>query len=175
MRTERLLRIAHLLQARGKLTAPELARELGVSPRTIHRDMEGVGAAGIPVFATRGVTGGWELVRNYRTALTSLSAHEVLSIVLGRQEQLLAELGFSQPGDARLKVLAATTGDIREYVNRARQLIHFDGDEWDERHQASTTLADLQHAVWNERLVEFRYARSESTYSVAPLGLVAKG
>ncbi len=39
MRTDRLLSIMLLLQARGRLTARDLAERLEVSERTIHRDM----------------------------------------------------------------------------------------------------------------------------------------
>ena len=61
MRADRLLSILLQLQASGRLTGKELAGRLEVSERTVHRDMEALSAAGVPVFALRGAQGGWQL------------------------------------------------------------------------------------------------------------------
>jgi predicted DNA-binding transcriptional regulator YafY len=54
-----------LLQARGRMTARQLAAELEVSQRTIIRDIEALSSAGIPVYAIRGSGGGFELVDGF--------------------------------------------------------------------------------------------------------------
>jgi predicted DNA-binding transcriptional regulator YafY len=50
-RADRLLRLMLLLQARGRVTAAELASKLEVSVRTVQRDLESLGTPGIPVRA----------------------------------------------------------------------------------------------------------------------------
>jgi predicted DNA-binding transcriptional regulator YafY len=50
MRASRLVSIVLLLQARGRLTAAELAGILEVSVRTIYRDVGALHAAGIPLY-----------------------------------------------------------------------------------------------------------------------------
>ena len=62
MRTSRLLAILLLLESRGRLTATELAGTLEVSLRTVYRDMEQLGVAGVPVYGERGRDGGYRLV-----------------------------------------------------------------------------------------------------------------
>ena len=69
MRAERLVTELLTLERRGRMTAAELANELEVSERTVLRDMESLQAAGVPIFSTRGVKGGFELVEGYSSGL----------------------------------------------------------------------------------------------------------
>jgi len=59
VRADRLISILLLLQNEGKLSSRELAERLEVSVRTIVRDMEALSMAGVPVYAERGMGGGW--------------------------------------------------------------------------------------------------------------------
>src|SRR3954463_10332737 len=65
MRASRLLSILTTLQARGRITAPELAEACEVSVRTIYRDIDALATAGIPVYADRGAEGGYRLLDGY--------------------------------------------------------------------------------------------------------------
>jgi hypothetical protein len=70
------------LQARGRVTAAELAGELEVSVATARRDLEALSAAGIPVYPQSGRGGGWSLVGGARTDLSGLSATEAQALFL---------------------------------------------------------------------------------------------
>ncbi len=59
MRADRLLSLMMLLQTRKQMTAEELAGELEVSKRTIYRDIDALGTAGVPVYANGGPGGGY--------------------------------------------------------------------------------------------------------------------
>jgi predicted DNA-binding transcriptional regulator YafY len=69
MRASRLVGLLGLLQARGRMSAVQLAAELEVSPRTILRDIEALSSAGIPVYAVRGRQGGFELLDGFTSEL----------------------------------------------------------------------------------------------------------
>ena len=69
VRASRLVELLGLLQARGRMTAGQLASELEVSQRTVLRDIEALSAAGIPVYAVRGSLGGFELLDGFRSDL----------------------------------------------------------------------------------------------------------
>ena len=54
MSDSRLFKILYYLLDKGHATAPELAAEFEVSPRTIYRDVEALSSAGIPIYAETG-------------------------------------------------------------------------------------------------------------------------
>src|SRR4029078_11575979 len=66
MKADRLLSALLLLQAHGRMTGREMSQRLEVSQRTVHRDMEALSMAGVPVFALRGARGGWQLDEGWR-------------------------------------------------------------------------------------------------------------
>lgn len=72
MRAGRLLNLLLILQNRGRVTASELAERLEVSERTIFRDIEALGSAGVPVFAVRGPKGGFELLETFEQTIPPL-------------------------------------------------------------------------------------------------------
>ncbi|MEW6207578.1 MAG: YafY family protein [Acidobacteriota bacterium] len=177
MRADRLISILLLLQVHRRMTARELARRLEVSERTVHRDMESLSMAGIPVYAERGAHGGWALVDEYRTNLTGLKREEIRALFLTGPHQLLADLGLEQASDAALmKLLAAIPSTNRGDAEYARQRIHIDVTGWHRADEAVTHLPLIQQAVWQERKLEITYGECSAVERVVdPLGLVAKG
>src|SRR5438874_11494791 len=128
MRADRLLSILLILQVHQRITARELSKRLEVSERTIHRDMEALGAAGVPVYAERGTGGGWVLSEAYQTNLTGLNEAEIQSLFLANPPHLLADLGLRQASEgALIKLLAALPSISRRDAEFARQRLHVDG------------------------------------------------
>ena len=180
MRADRLLSIVLLLQVHRRRTARELAEELEVSERTILRDMDALGAAGIPVTAERGAGGGWSLVEGYRTELTGLSEAEAQALVVPGPRRLLADLRLDRAAEgALLKLLAALPAMVRRRADEARRKIHVDVSGWGSSPEAVPCFQAVQEAVWGERRLEMTYERGFDGEPVErrvdPLGLVAKG
>src|SRR3954467_12494734 len=105
MRATRLVSLLLLLQWGGQLTAAERAERFGVSIRTIHRDVESLGAAGVPVEALRGPAGGYRLSGGYRTKLTGLTAAEADALFVAPAPAAELGLGGRLP-NPRLKGFA---------------------------------------------------------------------
>lgn len=179
MRADRLLSILLLLQVNKRLTARHLAGRLEVSERTILRDMEALGAAGVPVTAERGAGGGWGLVQGYRSDLTGLNAAETQALFLVNSSRLLADLGMGRAADAALiKLMASLPIRSQRDVEYTRQRLHIDGAGWYQSGEAFPLLPALQEAVWQEQQVQMEYQRADGSTverRVNPLGLVAKG
>ena len=179
MRADRLFSIVLLLQAHRLLTARALAERLEVSERTIHRDMEALSAAGIPVVAERGTGGGWSLLGEYRTNLTGLNETEIQSLFVTRPSRVLADLNLEKAAEgATLKLLAALPSVYRRGAEQARQRIYLDVSGWQRAEEAVPLLHVLQDAVWQGRRLRMTYGRGDCGAServVDPLGLVAKG
>lgn len=177
MRADRLISIVLLLQNAGQMTAKQLAEQLEVSERTVHRDMEALSAAGIPVYAERGTQGGWKLAEGYRTSLTGLKADELSTLLLAGSLELLGDLGKREAYDAACrKIWAAAPDSYRQAAEFTRQRIHIDGAGWQESSDSTDCLPTIQEAVWAERKLAIAYERGSETVAriICPLGLVAK-
>lgn len=180
MRADRLLSILLLLQEHGRLSARRLAERLEVSERTVHRDMEALAMAGVPVWAQPGRHGGWELAEGYRTDLTGLSEGELRSLVLAGASSQLRHLGIGDDLDRALtKVLAALPDARRAAARTAGSYLHVDPAGWRRADDAVPWLPTLDEALRTGRLIQLRYERASDGSVIEriadPLGLVVKG
>jgi predicted DNA-binding transcriptional regulator YafY len=80
-RVERLLNILLLLQRRATVRAADLAVQFGVSKRTIYRDLEALGAMGVPISAMPGE--GYGLAEGFYMPPLSLTDEELEALLLG--------------------------------------------------------------------------------------------
>jgi predicted DNA-binding transcriptional regulator YafY len=177
MHASRLLSLLMLLQARGRLSAHTLARELEVSVRTIHRDIDQLSAAGVPVWAGRGRQGGFQLQDGWRTRLTGLTEPESRALFLSGLDGPAAELGLGAAvASARLKVLATLPPEWQADAQQVNARFHLDAVDW--FHSAARTehLGAVADAVWRARRLHLRYESWNGVRErdVDPLGLVLK-
>lgn len=177
MRTSRLLSIQLQLQLRGHATAEALAREFEVSVRTIYRDIERLGAAGVPVYADRGPGGGFRLVDGYRTRLTGLTPAEAEALTMIGLPGAAAALGLGDAAaDARGKMFAALPEARTALAGRLRERFHLDTAEWYRAETPPPELPALARAVLDQRLLDMTYESWTGVrdWRVQPLGLVLK-
>ncbi|WP_331728345.1 WYL domain-containing protein [Streptomyces sp. NBC_00158] len=177
MRAARLIRMALLVQSSPGLTAAALALELGVSERTVIRDVQALQEAGVPVRSERGRTGGYRLAPGYRTRLTTLRPAEAETLYLSGMPAALRDLGLSGAADAaRLKLSATLLPSLRAAAESSVHRFHLDAPAWFREPSAPESLPELARAVWADRTVELAYARPgrEVIRLVEPYGLVLK-
>lgn len=178
MRASRLLSILLLLQTRGRLTAETLAAEFEVSVRTIYRDIDQLSAAGAPVYADRGRSGGFQLLDGYRTRLTGLTDAEAETLFLGGLAGPAAQMGFSEAvGAMQLKLLAALPPERQAAAERLAGRFHLDPVGWHQTAEEAHRLPAIAQAVWACRRIGVVYdswnGRRERV--LEPLGLILKG
>lgn len=177
MRASRLLSILTTLQARGRITAPELAEACEVSVRTIYRDIDALSAAGIPVYAERGAEGGYRLLDGYRVRLNGLSPPEAEALFMAGLPGPAAALGLDAAMmAAQNKLMAALPANLRENAGRMQERFHLDAPNWFGESEEPTHLRAIAGALLHNKLVKIRYRswRAEKHRRVGPLGLVLK-
>lgn len=101
--TARALRLLALLQSRVVWTSEELSRRLGVTPRSVRRDVERLRSLGYPVEAERGAGGGYRLGAGKALPPLLLDAEEGAAVVLALRS---AADGAVVPTEAVLRTLA---------------------------------------------------------------------
>jgi predicted DNA-binding transcriptional regulator YafY len=169
MRADRLLSLALLLQARGAATARALAAELGVSVRTVYRDLEALSAAGVPVVTEAGPGGGCRLMDGYRFPLRGLRPDEAEALLILGVPAVLHDLGLAGALTAAHRQIRVTAGLT------AAALVHLDMPRWFGGQEEVPCLRDLARALRLGRKLAIRYPPPDrDPRVVGPLGLVNK-
>jgi predicted DNA-binding transcriptional regulator YafY len=178
MKSERLIALLFLLQARRSATAAELATVLEVSERTILRDVAALQAAGVPLWSEPGRGGGIRLMDGWRTKLDGLTGREAGALFVSGVPTALADLGLAGAyTSAQSKLLATLPEAVREPALRLGERFHLDATRWFHNAEELPFLADIAAAVWQQRRLRVCYQRGSSDAVerlLEPLGLVLK-
>lgn len=175
MRADRLVATLLFLQARGRVTAAQLAEELEVSVKTARRDLEALAMAGIPVYPQPGRNGGWQLLGGSRTDLSGLTADEARTLFLVAGP---ASTATPEAKAALRKLVQALPETFRADAEAAAAATVLDAAHWGrEAVVAPEHLDTLRSAVVRGRQVRLTYAdrtRAETERVIHPLGVVEK-
>lgn len=156
-RAARLLDLLQLLRNRRQpITGPALARELGISIRTLYRDIATLQAQGADIEGEPGL--GYVLQPGFTLPPLMFSADEIEAIVLGSR-WVATRADDSRLSDsarqAMSKILAVLPAELRERAEATNLLVARIGLE-----PAQVDAGQIRLAIRNERKLIVRYGDS---------------
>lgn len=169
MKIDRLIGILSILLQKDMVTAPELADYFEVSRRTINRDIEALGQAGIPIHTAQGTGGGISIMNGYRMDRTLLTSRDMQMILAGLRS-LDSVSGSRYYGQLMEKIQAGSS----ELIS-GRDSILIDLSSW-YKTSLAPKIATIQDAIENRHIIEFDYyaPSGESKRSIEPYYVVFK-
>ncbi|MBO0810499.1 MAG: WYL domain-containing protein [Microlunatus sp.] len=176
MRSQRLLSMLLLLQVRQRMTARQLADELGVTERTILRDVQTLAEADIPVYAEQGRYGGIVLLPGSRLDVNRLTPSEVDALrLLGLDPAQAAQLGIDTT--TTLRKLRTRAAPARTSIPLS-ELVVIDNRAWFAADTSGADPAGLAADLQSGRRLRLGYRHSDqrtvSSLTVDPYGLLAR-
>ena len=169
-RADRLFQLVHVLRSRRAATGAALAQELGVSTRTVYRDIADLQRSGVPIRGEAGV--GYRLDRSFELPPLTFTSEELEGLVLGAR--IVASWGDPELASAVGRAMAR----IEAVLPEGLKPVLFDTALFAPGFPRSTAMARevavMRRAVSERRLLHFRYTREDgarSERSVRPLGL----
>lgn len=157
-KTERLLAIVMELQRSKLLTADELAEVLGVSIRTIYRDMQALSEAGVPIIGETGL--GYSLMDGFFLPPISFTVEEAVSLLLGAEfiEKRFDPTFRKSARSSRRKIEAILSRPIREETTRIQGSIRLiQKDEMAVMMREKVNLGSIREAMLEGKKLRFTY------------------
>lgn len=177
MKIDRLVSIIMILLDKERIGAQELADRFEVSPRTIYRDIDAISMAGIPVRSTPGVSGGFEIMPEYKIDRKVFSSADLSVILMG-----LSSLSSMMRGDelvnAFAKVKSFIPADRAKEIELKTNQVWIDLSSWMGRRTVQPYLELIKIALEETRLLSFAYTDRYGNFTeriAEPYQLVLKG
>jgi predicted DNA-binding transcriptional regulator YafY len=167
MKNDRLFQLLYILLEKQTSTAPELARQLEVSVRTVYRDIRTLSSSGVPVYATVGKGGGISIMSGYSFDKALLSDDE--------QNQILFAIQSLQVADQDVSKLLQKLGGAFQKVST--NWIEVDFSRWGMRKADNERFERLKTAILEKRVLRIVYCGASGNIAerdVEPLKLIFK-
>ncbi len=171
-RTARLFQLMQALRSGpSPKTSGQLAQDLGVSARTVHRDIDALRGLGAVIDGEAGF--GFTLIEDATLPPLGFTDDELEALVLGlREAQLIGDPALSEAAGTALRKLQG-----RLPQRQSHRLSHavLTATRFDRPALPRIEVAALRQAAWDERVIEFAYtdAKGDDTRRrVNPLSIV---
>ncbi|SLN59796.1 helix-turn-helix transcriptional regulator [Ruegeria meonggei] len=171
-RTARLFQLMQALRSGSSpKTSVQLAQDLGVSPRTVHRDIDALRGLGAVIDGEAGF--GFTLIEDATLPPLGFTDDELEALVLGlREVQSIGDPGLVEAASA---VLHKLQGRLPQRQSHRLSHAVLAATRLNRPPQPTINVADLRQATWDERAIEFAYtdAKGDNTRRrVSPLSIV---
>ncbi|GAA2438656.1 YafY family protein [Streptomyces macrosporus] len=162
----RLLRLLSLLQAQREWSGADLADRLGVTPRTVRRDVDRLRTLGYPVHSTTGTAGGYRLGVGARLPPLLLDDDEAVAVAVG----LRAATGNAVEGieESSVRALAKLEQVLPDRLRRRVNALAAFADPLGDRRGPTVdveTVTELANACRDRRRLRFAYRGHDGTAS----------
>lgn len=179
MRLHRLVAILLLLESRGRIKARELAEALETSVRSIYRDVDTLGEAGVPIISTSGPGGGLALMPGYTLDLKTIHNDDIIQLYLTGLG--IRSGGGSESGQrlqaALLKLEKTLPESYQPDLHKAKSRFWFDDTPWWSEKKPLPCLETIRAGIWKSLKLKLHYrkpGRESAVRTVRPYGLVVK-
>ncbi|KAJ55020.1 transcriptional regulator [Actibacterium mucosum KCTC 23349] len=124
-RLHRLDRLEALLKQDMHRTVQDMAQDLGVSTRTVSRDLELLRERGLPIDADRGRGGGVRLDRNWGVGRLNLAYADAIDLLISIEvaEQMGSALFLANLASVRRQLVASFSPERRRQIDRLKSRI----------------------------------------------------
>lgn len=174
LKSQRLIQLIMIVNARKSFTVPELADELGLSKRTITRDLQELSELGIPIYSVQGRGGGYRLLQERLLPPISFSESEAVAMFFACQSlQYFGSLPFDEGASSALhKFYHYLPPDIKEQIDRLKNKVVI----WNPlRSMSVKCLRTLLQAIMVRSVVTIEYdtGKGAERRDIQPIGLYA--
>jgi len=160
----RLITLILILQRKPGQKAADLANQLGVSVRTLHRYFGMLDEMGVPVYAERGPYGGFSLVPGYKLPPLIFTPEEavVLSLGTGLVREMWGQVFFDAAQGARAKLMNVLPAEQRQEISLAENTLVTTGINRADMQMLVPRLDILRTSVRNNQRVTMTYQSSRN-------------
>lgn len=169
-RADRLFQLIQVLRRRRFATGADLAEELGVSTRTVYRDVQDLQRSGVPIRGEAGV--GYRLERGYELPPLTFSHEELEGLALGAR--FVAAWGGPELATAASQAITKIEAVLPDALRGVLGAAPLFAPSFPSTEAMAAHLGILRRGISESRLIHFRYQREDgepSEREARPLGL----
>ncbi|MEF3305044.1 helix-turn-helix transcriptional regulator [Paenibacillus sp. GYB003] len=173
-KSKRLLDLMMTVNRKRKFTVKELAREFGVSTRTMLRDLQELSELGVPLYSEVGPHGGYQVLKERILPPIAFSEEEAVAMFFAAYAlRHYSSLPFeAESASALNKFYLHMSGDVRDRIDQMKNRVDFVTPT---RQKESPYLSILLEAAVRQQVLRIEYGAGEerACRNIQPIGIYA--